>query len=145
MDKTLLDVFESFKSSQDSNPTLTSTRCTLLGLNWLTTHVRTEKSYDALIKKLDEKMVTVNGEKLTFSRILETESMRLYTKHGMHVMSHVIDMLSQGLRAVSVSDLPDGSDHNDLIDMRNKQFQAFPLLIPLALGDLITYTKEKKQ
>lgn len=145
MDKTLLDVFESFKSSQDSNPTLTSTRCTLLGLNWLTTHVRTEKSYDALIKKLDEKMVMVNGEKLAFSKILETEAMRLYTKHGMHVMSHVIDMLSQGLRAVSVSDLPDGSDHNDLIAMRNKQFQAFPLLIPLALGDLITYTKEKKQ
>lgn len=145
MDKTLLDVFESFKSSQDSNPTLTSTRCTLLGLNWLTTHVRTEKSYDALIKKLDEKMVLVNGEKLAFSKILETEAMRLYTKHGMHVMAHVIDMLSQGLRAVSVSDLPDGSDHDDLIDMRNKQFQAFPLLIPLALGDLITYTKEKKQ
>ena len=145
MDKTLLDVFESFKSSQDSNPTLTSTRCTLLGLNWLTTHVRTEKSYDALIKKLDEKMVMVNGDKLPFSKILETEAMRLYTKHGMNVMSHVIDMLSQGLRAVSVSDLPDGSDHKDLIDMRNKQFQAFPLLIPLALGDLITYTKEKKQ
>ena len=145
MDKTLLDVFESFKSSQDSNPTLTSTRCSLLGLNWLTTHVRTEKSYDALIKKLDEKTVMVNGEKLAFSKILETEAMRLYTKHGMNVMSHVIDMLSQGLRAVSVSDLPDGSDHNDLIDMRNKQFQAFPLLIPLALGDLITYTKEKKQ
>lgn len=141
MDRTLLDVFESFKSSQDNNSLLTSTRCSLLGFNWLTTHVRTEKSYDALIKKLDEKTVSVNGDKLTFSRVLETEAMRLYAKHGMQVMNHVIELLSQGLRAVSVSDLPDGSSHDDLISQRNKQFHSFPLLVPLALGDLITYTK----